>query len=364
MASESRSQTTSVAEKLFAVPQRFELAQAVRLLRLARRGSSSPGEADDPSTEPVRFRSEVSLGFPPSDISNLQEPTSEGLPARLTLPFFGVSSPASYGSLPPGYTEFVREESRRKNDAPRDFLDIFNHRATSLLVRSFEKHHPALAYERSEAPETELFERCLLALVGLGTPSSRHRLPVSDFALLRWAGLLSRGKVSEEGLESILAGIFHVPVNVESFIVKWHPLEPEDRSVLGERTVRLGLDAILGKSVGVAQSQIRLIVGPLRREEYLQFLPTGSGFRAMREVVRFATGGELDFEIRLVLKAREVPVCRLGAQDAREAPRLGWLAWLGTRERDRDASEVTLLETSRPPAETNSAQPSIRGGNS
>lgn len=349
MAASSGSQTTSVAERLANEPQRFGFFQAVRLLRKMRPGAPPPGEGDEPRDEPVRFGSGVSLSFPPSDVAELI-PGEGDAPPHLATPFFGIASPASYGSLPTAYTEYVRDEARRKNTAPRDFLDVFNHRLIALFYRAWEKHRFAIAYEGSSTEDGDRFESNLYAILGLGDASLRHRLPLRDLALLRWAGPLARGRVTAEALEKILEGYFEVPVAIEEFVLRRHILEEGELSPLGAGRDRLGRGAFLGRTLTTSQFHVRVKLGPLDRRDYIRFLPTGDAYAPFRELMRFATGSELDFDVRLVLRAKDVPPLRLGARAPGEAPRLGWLAWIGTRARDRDASDVTIPESTRPRA--------------
>jgi type VI secretion system protein ImpH len=329
---------------------RFEFFQAVRLLRLMRRGAPAPGEGEEPRAEPVRFASDVSLGFPPSDIARMHPPQENGDPPRLAVPFMGVASPASYGSLPGAYTEFVREESRRKNAAPREFLDLFNHRMVALFFRAWEKHRFPIVYERSGGKEGELFEQGLFSLLGLGTPGIRARLPFSDLALLPWSGVVRRGTVPVDSLAKLMESFLDVPVKIEQFVARWHVMEESETCPLGKGQGRLGQDAILGTRLCVSQFSFRVILGPLDRATYRRFLPPGDGFPRLREIVRFAAGAELDFDVRLHLRAKDVPHLRLGSRDPEDAPRLGWLTWLGTRPRDRDACDVIIPESARLPA--------------
>ena len=55
------------------------------------------------------------------------------------------------------------------------------------------------------------------------------------------------------------------------------------------------------------------------------------------QLIRFYAGDELDCDVRLTLKAAEVPGCRLGA-----GPRLGWSSWLRTKPFAADDSQVRL----------------------
>jgi type VI secretion system protein ImpH len=350
MAAESREPGASVGERLLEDPHRFAFFQAVRLLRLMRPDAPAPGEADDPSREAVRFRSDVSLSFPPSDLARLERaPDGEG-PARLSVSFFGIASPASYGSLPAAYTEFVRAESRQRNAAAGEFFDLFNHRLVALCYRAWEKHRFGVVYERTGAAGDGLFERGLLSLVGLGAPALRGRLPFSDLELLPWSAGVSRGRMSVETLERWIESYFGVPTRIEQFIPRWHRIEDDDLAPLGRGRCRLGRDTVLGRTLCVSDFQFRVILGPLDRNTYLRFVPTGDAYGPLREMLRIAVGADLEFDVRLVLRAGEVPALRLGSHDPGDSPRLGWLTWLGTGPRDRDASDVTIPESTRPRA--------------
>jgi hypothetical protein len=76
---------------------------------------------------------------------------------------------------------------------------------------------------------------------------------------------------------------------------------------------------------------------PLTLGQFVDFLPIGRGYKSLRQLIRFYAGDELDCDVRLTLKAGEVPGCRLGA-----APRLGWSSWLRKKPFAEDDSQVRL----------------------
>ncbi|RMF87369.1 MAG: type VI secretion system baseplate subunit TssG, partial [Nitrospinota bacterium] len=65
--------------------------------------------------------------------------------------------------------------------------------------------------------------------------------------------------------------------------------------------------------------------------------------RRLVQLTRFFAGQEYDFEVQLVLKATEVPRCRLG-ESGEHAPRLGWSAWLKDGEFRRDAEDAVFAD--------------------
>jgi predicted component of type VI protein secretion system len=57
------------------------------------------------------------------------------------------------------------------------------------------------------------------------------------------------------------------------------------------------------------------------------------------EITRFYVGREMDFEINLMCKAREVQPSRLSATSG---PRLGWTSWIKTADFTSDDAQVVL----------------------
>jgi type VI secretion system protein ImpH len=57
------------------------------------------------------------------------------------------------------------------------------------------------------------------------------------------------------------------------------------------------------------------------------------------KLARLFAGLGLDFDVQLMLRADQVPACRL--QSAGGA-RLGWSAWLQTHARSHDAADTVL----------------------
>ena len=318
-------------------PYRFEFYQAVRLLERERGDRAPVGGFADPMAEVARFGVNPSVAFPPSEIA---EASAEGGQARLSVNFFGLDG--AQGVLPLEYSMLALDRARTKDHALREFLDIFNHRAISLLYRAWAKSHFAVGYERDGGDE---LTRHLLDLVGLGTEGVRDRLPVPDETLLLYTGLLAAAPRSAVALEQLVSDYFGVPARVEQFVGAWYAVDDDSQCRIGERedeTTALGFGALAGDEVWDQQSRARLRLGPLTRAQYDRFLPGGESFEALRGVVRFFARDEVDFELQLVLAADEVPSAALGAGPLP----LGWSTWLRSRPgafgRDADETVFTL----------------------
>jgi type VI secretion system protein ImpH len=112
---------------------------------------------------------------------------------------------------------------------------------------------------------------------------------------------------------------------------------------------RIGRGALMGTQVWDRQHHVRLHIGPLTLERYRDFLPTGRERAPLRRWMQQLTGDELSWDAQLVLRKDQVPATRLG-QVLGNAPRLGWVSWMGERPRTRHAADVRLsLETARSP---------------
>jgi type VI secretion system protein ImpH len=342
MATESGRADPSVAEALLEEGYRFDFFEAVRVLERVFPHRHAVGRDANPTQEVVRFRSRLSLAFPPSAIHELTEVEGGDRPVEMTVAFMGLTGPL--GVLPRHYTELLLERTRRKDNTLRDFLDLFNHRVISLFYRTWEKYRFPIAYERAVAQQhdDDDFSLNIFDLIGMGTKGMRGRLEVGDEALLFYAGLLGQRPHSASALTGILHDFFEIPVEVRQFIGQWLHLSKENRTSLGgEANNSLGVNTIAGSRVWDQQARFRLCLGPLTFREFSRFLPASSTFRLLVQFARYIAGQECDFDVQLILKADEVPKSQLGAMGER-APRLGWTTWLKTKDFTHDAEDAVF----------------------
>ena len=330
----------AVADWLFAEAYRFDFYQAVALLERLYPERVSVGEGEDPGKEVVRFTSTVALAFPASDVADVTPPVDEGAPAAMRVNFLGLAG--SLGPLPPPYTELILERVGQKDTALRDWLDVFNHRLVSLLYRVRKQHRIGLD---SLPPDHDQVSHYLYALLGLGTPGLQGRMPVKDRALLFYAGLVAQQPRSMVGLETLLADYFHVPVRGQQCDGQWQHLDADQLTTIGRsgRNQRLGRGVVLGTRIWDQQGKFTLHLGPLTLQAFLDLCPMGQGFHSLCALTRFYVGQAFDFEVRLTLKAAEVPVSQLSVVSG---PRLGWTSWLKTRECTADDAQVRLTPRS------------------
>jgi type VI secretion system protein ImpH len=347
MAAESRRPDPSVEESLFNESYRFEFFQAVKLLEQMFPDRTPVGRQHTaPDEEVVRFRSHLSMSFPASAIHDIAEADRDGDPVQMTVAFMGLTGPQ--GTLPQHYTELLLERVRQGDTVLRDFLDLFNHRLISLFYRAWEKYRLPLTYERAARREQEddTFAQYLFHLMGMGTTGLRGRMEVKDEALLSYTGLLSQHPHSASALQALLQDYFGVSVCIRQFVGQWLPLSAGNRTRLDPQGAnhRLGVNAVLGSHVWAQQAKFRLRLGPLTLAEFRHFLPAERGFSALVQLTHFFAGEECDFDVQLVLRAEEVPACRLG-RAATFTLQLGRSAWLGRQPCAGDVDDAIFLSS-------------------
>ncbi len=345
-----------VGEALLREPYRFDFFQAVRLLeRLQRHGGRRParsGEGDSRAEEEVlRFRTQPSLSFPPSAITDIRraaDGTDGSAPLEMTVAFLGLAG--SLGVLPHHYTALLLERVRNKDYSLRDFLDLFNHCLLSLFYRAWRKYRLPFAYERAalRGPgEVDACTRSLYCLVGLGTRGLRGRQKIPDEAFVYYGGHYAHWPRSAVALAAMLEDYFEVPVHVEQLHGQWLLLGPGDRSVMPGgadcpegRNCQLGLNVIAGERIWDVQSKFRLRLGPLSYRQFRSLMPNGDALRPVAQMARTYVGLEFDFDVQLVLTAPEVPWCRLQPGD--DGPHLGWNTWIRSGEFAQNVTDAVF----------------------
>jgi type VI secretion system protein ImpH len=328
-------------QAFFKRPFEIGFFQAVRVLRRLLPGRKPVGRFSPPASETARFLANPSLAFPASEIQELTLPPDDDSPATMQVNFMGLSSPQ--GVLPTPYTELLIERAQKKDNALRDFLDLFNHRLISFFYRAWEKHHFFVSYELGEPDSVSPL---MMSLLGLGTAGLAERQLVPDQALIFYSGLLSQKPRSAQNLKQLLADYFHVRVEIEQFVGTWVPLRQIDQTRLddsGSPMQRLGLGAIVGDEVWDQQSTVRVKLGPLTRDQYMSFLPRekSQAYRDLKALLKFWANNELDFEVQLILQGTQTPSFHFDPEETGELL-LGWTTWINNRPMGRDPGEATL----------------------
>jgi type VI secretion system protein ImpH len=325
-------------QELFDKPYRFEFFQAVRLFAKIFPERKPLGGEALPHEEAVRFRSRITLDFPSSQIQEINTSIDERTNAEraeMMVNFMGMVGAS--GVLPTHYTELVLDRLRHRDTAMWSFLDIFTHRSVSMFFRAWAKYRFPIAYEDGN----DDFTGNLFDFSGLGTKGLRGRMALDDESLLPYAGLISQKPHSTNAVENILSDYFGLKAKVEQFFGQWLELDTSDQTALGAVNSALGRSTIVGSRVWEQQSKFRVRLGPLDFKKFAAFLPNGSAHKTLGSVVRFIVGLEFDFDLQLVLEAKQVPATILTTRAVRR-PMLGWTSFLKTTPFERDDDQLVL----------------------
>jgi type VI secretion system protein ImpH len=328
----------SIKDELFDEPYRFEFFQAVRLFERVFPERKPVGGDALPAQEPIRFRSNVSLDFPSSEIQKINvefDDLTETERIDILINFMGMIGPS--GVLPIHYTELALDRIRHRDSSMWAFLDIFTHRAASMFFRAWAKYRFPVAYERGE----DEFTSYLFDLAGLGTRGMRGRMGLEDESLLPYVGLITQRPHSGVAVAGVLADYYGVPARVVQFFGQWLPLTKGDITYLGRKNSTLAKTALIGSRVWDQQSKYRVRLGPLVFTRFQAFLPSGTAHKSLRSILKFMTGLEYDFDVQLCLKAKQVPSLVLTTRAVRR-PMLGWTTWLKTKPFKQDDEQVVL----------------------
>jgi type VI secretion system protein ImpH len=349
----NRTPDHSLDEGLAQRAWRFSFFQLVRLLQRHSKPAARIGGRGPASDEAVRLRPESSLGFPASDVTNLDLVPVPGKSAsryQVTTGFLGL-----YGSTSP-LPSFYSEEilwGDPDNNRVRDFLDIFHHRLISFFYRCWCKYRYHVEFEHGQ---DDPFTPRLFALIGLGTPALGQAADVPEPGrLIHFAGLLHQQPHSASALENILSDYFDdLPVQVDQCTGCRIPIQPAQLASLGRNNCRLGIDCTVGSHVFGRRGSFRIVIGPVDYEQFLMFLPDRECHRSLRSIAEFFVNDRLEFDVGL--RARGWPRLQLNAQGAAQSmSRLGWTSWLfsDAPEREREMTvtftKAALLADQREP---------------
>jgi type VI secretion system protein ImpH len=193
-----------------------------------------------------------------------------------------------------------------------------------------------------DRPEGQVFASYIGSFFGAETEATADNNILPLHAKLFFAGHLASQSRSAEGLESIIHAFFDIPVSIETHIGRWIPLPEENRLRLsGSRrtAARLGETTVLGSRTYDTQLSFRLHLGPMDFSDYLRLLPGGDTFRRLSAWLDIYVGAEFFWDVRLSLKASQVPPLTLGKKGAQ---RLGLTTWLHSKPLRQNPSDLTL----------------------
>ncbi len=324
-------QRLHAAEKDFLT---YEFLPLVRLIECANPDMPRIGTSRRCQDDPVRFSHEPHLQFEASTITAFKQ-AAGSKPSRLTSRFLGLFGPN--GPMPLHLTEYAfKREHQHRDTTMRAFADVFHHRVLSLFYRAAISGEPAFSFDR---PEQDRYSIYTGALAGFGPSEFRHRDDLPDVVKYHFAGRLALQTRGADGLLAILSCYFNLPVELEEFIGEWLYLPKKQVTALNgfKNAGLLGVGAALGGRVWSSDTKFRVVFGPLCLSDYESLLPDGASMPRLLSAVRAYCGDELEWDVALVLKRKEVPPLQLGNYG-----KLGWTSWLAPRKQGDPVRDLNL----------------------
>ncbi len=297
------------------------------------------GRSGGPMNEPARLGQSPRQGFATQDVASLT--LREGGLPQVSVNVLGLLGPE--GPMPLHLTRWVRERLSNRwfaGDnagalADTSFLDLVNmlqHRMLAFYWRAWADARPEIHMVHDDGGRVTAMLR---ALAGLGLPGTLSDDRKLNDAKLRHATSLVQDRHSPERLTAFIESVVDAPVALEEFVGVWIDLPEALQTRLGQAHSGLGTEAVVGARSFDRLSRAELRVGPLSFDQFAAFLENPDLWERLCHAVVFAAGREIEFNLRLVLRADEVPDARLGACQ------LGRTIWLNPLP-DQDADDLCV----------------------
>ena len=321
-------------------PFQFGLFQAASLLERIAQGRGDTAHWG-PSDHPVRFKSDITLGFPAGDIQSIRADDSGTYQVYTSL----MCLAGSRGPLPLVFTEMLLASRRNKDQAPVDFMDVFNHRLLHLLFQAKQKYHPSLgARHLADMPLLRFVD----ATASLGFRGSQGL--AEEAIWLKHASLMGAAPRSMGSLLAMLRDRLGICFEAEQFFGEWLHIDPSEQAVLGRgandrSAAQLGINATLGIRAWHQGAAILLKAKNLTPQAYHKLLPGEPFHRKLKWLVKQHQSSNYRVCLQIHLKDRHFKPAGLGAQ----GPRLGLTAWLthAAPAHEKNAASVRPLSPSR-----------------
>lgn len=309
MECDDRRSSASVARDLHDNPTAFSFFQAIRLLRL-RAGSCTGRSLEEFYRDHLRVRPQLSLGFPATDITRIDEeqaPGGERYRIEATfLGLYGASSP-----MPTFYTEELLAEASEDRRVTRDFVDILNNDFYTQFFRAWSRSR--LMLKALDEQDESWLER-LNCLLGFGHPETRASVP-EECRRFRHIGLMTQYPRSALGLKTLLKDSLDLAhVRVEQCVRRKVRIPRDQRFKLGVEFNVLGEQSWVGEELDDRSGKCAVEVGGLDAARYHDLLPDqGSGLE-LDNMVRGYLVEPFEYDLVLRLQPGEAHTAVVGGE--------------------------------------------------
>ena len=284
--------------------------------------------------ETLRFTHDPSLAFQAGDVSSVQiksigaDPNDPYAKPRTIVQvmstFLGLTGASS--PLPSYFAEEILHDG--DDSRQREFLDIFHHRALSLLYRGVARHSPKTEHTSDTG---DIWVQRFLALGGIDSQITPHfKGPYAGRVLSLLPRLVGRSRSSgnlQAALEVMLQDQLEENghVRIQEFLHSWMDLGPEQRTQLGRANHALGRSLVLGERVPERTGRFAIRIGPLSEKGYRAFLPGGDALEIVKSTVKLFTRHASYYDVELELDETAIPNFKLSSHRGAQLGRGTWL---------------------------------------
>ena len=304
MGAENGPQKTEIIDRLVTDSARFSFVQAVRLIlqKIASEEGAEKTSREEILEKAVRVRPELSLRFPGTDITDVERIRDNPESFRITATFLGLYGASS--PLPSFYTEDLIDEYNEEKSIRRDFVDIINYRLYPAFFRIWSKYR--LFYKICEEKDPKTIH-ILYSLLGLENHRLRNRIYNLE-KYYRYTGLAIQFPRSAEGLESMIEDFFNLAskVKVRQCVFRKVPIPTDQYAKVGKSYCTLGQDTVIGTSVEDISGKFRILISGADADTLHFFLPEGSAFGELQQMVEFYVNQPLEWGLAVELDGGEI----------------------------------------------------------
>ncbi|MBJ8433014.1 type VI secretion system baseplate subunit TssG [Acinetobacter pittii] len=296
MQSERWWQDSSVTAELFTKPKSFEFIQATRLLRHDSSRTVSSFWSDH-----FKFETSFNLNFPATEIENLELTDDRIYITNLIVGLTGIQ-----GALPYTYTNKIKQAPRQQRAETKEFLSLFNHKLTAQYVESSITYNLPIRYEIEHKND---YLDILHALNGY--VRSQHQQADLDEYFAEFSGLMQGQNNTVHALKTMLSCIFKHEITIKEFVQESFKLASDQLTTLGgSQPSLLGINTFCGETIQQIDGKIEIQIGPLKRHQYLSFLPNQELSLKLKKLVETWCSPTLSIDLRLILDESEIqPIC-------------------------------------------------------
>lgn len=272
----------------------------------------------------IKIAGSTQLSYPVVETSIYGRTTGELISHTFSLT-------GALGALPYAYSELLAQRHKEKEFALQAFLNLFNHRAVSLLYEGWLSQMWMNTASTVEELTLSKPRAALLAYAGILPTADTQKRPAPLWGhLLNHAGVFSRRTRTASGLVSVLKNQFGLSVELEQFVGKWFEISHNARYRLmrDRNSFQLGMNTSLGRTTLHPQAFFRIHLSVKDAAQYLHLAPGSPQIQLMQQLIRSYAGEELQFQIVIHVAGPLVPCTPLTGQQG-TGIRIGWNSLVG-----------------------------------